>query len=147
MYDTRPTEVVRGAGGVVKNTKKGKQDSTKKRAEPKRKRKRRTGVLPQQSGGRSEGRWQKPRWRWGSRRLLVHVRFCCSKQQAAAGAPSSSALPGRISALGRFWNKPVAGGGSYVARVDALELIVIGAAQMGGALPARAAALEQYIGL
>ena len=54
-------------------------------------------------------------------------------QRAAAGVPSSSALPGRISALERFWNEPVAGGGSsYVARVEALELIVIGAAQTGG---------------
>jgi hypothetical protein len=53
-----------------------------------------------------------------------------------------------ISALERFWNEPVAAGGSsYVARVEALELIVIGAAQTGGALPARAAALEQYSGL
>ena len=69
-------------------------------------------------------------------------------QRAAAGAPPSSALPGRISALEQFWNEPVAsGGGSYVARVEALELIVIGAAQTGGALPARAAALEQYSGL
>ena len=66
---------------------------------------------------------------------------------AAAGAPPPSALPGRISALERFWSEPVAGGGSYVARVEALELIVIGAAQTGGALPARAAALEQYSGL
>jgi hypothetical protein len=33
-----------------------------------------------------------------------------------------------------------------VARVEALELIVIGAAQTG-ALPARAAALEQHSGL
>jgi hypothetical protein len=70
------------------------------------------------------------------------------QRAAAAGAPSSSALPGRISALERFWNEPVAAGGSsYVARVEALELIVIGAAQTGGALPARAAALEQYSGL
>ena len=68
-------------------------------------------------------------------------------QRAAAGAPSPSALPGRISALERFWSEPVAAGGSYVARVEALELIVIGAAQTGGALPARAAALEQYSGL
>jgi hypothetical protein len=60
----------------------------------------------------------------------------------------SSALPGRISALERFWSEPVAAGGSsYVARVEALELIVIGEAQTGGALPARAAALEQYSGL
>jgi hypothetical protein len=66
--------------------------------------------------------------------------------RAAAGAPSSSVLPGRISALEQLWSEPVAGGGSYVARVEALELIVIGAAQTGG-LPARAAALEQYSGL
>jgi hypothetical protein len=69
-------------------------------------------------------------------------------QRAAVDAPSSSALPGRISALERFWNEPVAGGKlSYVARVEALELIVIGVAQAGGALPARAAALEQHSGL
>jgi hypothetical protein len=69
-------------------------------------------------------------------------------QREAAGTPSSSVLPGRISALERFWSEPVAGGGSsYVARVEALELIVIGAAQTGGALPARAAALEQHSGL
>jgi len=69
------------------------------------------------------------------------------QRAAAAGTPSSSALPGRISALEQFWSEPVAGDGSYVARVEALELIVIGAAQTGGALPARAAALEQYSGL
>ena len=69
------------------------------------------------------------------------------QRAAAAGAPSSSALPGRISALEQFWSEPIAGGGSYVARVEALELIVIGAAQTGGALPARTAALEQYSGL
>jgi hypothetical protein len=80
-------------------------------------------------------------------RQSTSIRMPQQRAATASGAPSSSALPGRISALERFWNEPVAGGGSYVARVEALELIVIGAAQTGGALPARAAALEQHSGL
>jgi TPR repeat protein len=70
--------------------------------------------------------------------------------QQAAAAPLSAALPHRIAALEQFWSEAGSSGAagllSFVARMEALELIVIGTVQTGTLL-ARATVLEQHGGL
>ena len=69
--------------------------------------------------------------------------------QQAAAPPLRAALSHRISALEQFWTEPAgsgaAGPSSLLARVVALELIVLGTPQPGASFLARVEALELII--